>query len=158
MIKYNFTINSHPYQVEVDRLEGETAKVTVNGHLYEVKIEGGAVAGIKPLTKANPATASSVASAAPSAGVGVGANQATSPAKDRTISQGETGIPAPLPGTITEVVVSQRQSIKKGERLLVLESMKIGNDITSPQDGTVKEILVSKGDVVQEDQILVIIE
>ncbi len=158
MIKYNFTINSHPYQVEVNRLEGETAKVTVNGHLYEVKIEGGAAAGIKPLSKASPATASSAASPVVSTSPAAGTNQATTPAKDRSISQGETGVPAPLPGTITEVVVSQGQSIKKGERLLVLESMKIGNDITSPQDGTVKEILISKGDVVQEDQILVIID
>ncbi len=164
MIKYNFNINSHPYQVEVDRLEGDMAKVTVNGQLYEVKIEGGAPAqvkrSVKPAESIGIQTSKAVQANEETQPVSVGMTHSGSMAalSGAAVPQGRTGIPAPLPGTITEVLVSPGQSVRKGERLLVLESMKIGNDITSPRDGTVTDIPANKGDAVQEDQILVIIE
>ncbi len=165
MIKYNFKINSHPYQVEVENIQDGKAKVCVNGQEYEVLIEGGAPAQVKRFAKSaegigiQPNTAAAVNSAGPSgAAASNGSVSAIGPKGPGTaVPQGQAGIPAPLPGTVTEVLVSPGQSIKKGERVLVLESMKIGNDITSPCDGAVKEILVTQGDSVQEDDILVII-
>ncbi len=161
MIKYNFNINSHPYQVEVENIQDGKAKVCVNGQEYEVLIEGGAPAEVKRSVK--PAEGIGIQPFAPAqTAVGMqtgpaGANGSIGPKGPAAVPQGQTGIPAPLPGTITEVLVGPGQSVKKGERILVLESMKIGNDITSPRDGIVKEILVIQGDSVQEDDILVII-
>lgn len=168
MIKYNFNINSHPYQVEVENIQDGKAKVCVNGQEYEVLIEGGAPAqvtrsaksaegiGIQPSAVALTGPVGAAASGEASGSVGT-VSSIGPKCPGAAVPQGQTGIPAPLPGTITEVLVGPGQSVKKGERVLVLESMKIGNDITSPCDGTVKEILVSQGDSVQEDDILVII-
>lgn len=161
MIKYNFNINSHPYQVEVENIQDGKAKVCVNGQEYEVLIEGGAPAQVTRSAKSAKGIGIQTNATAQTA-VGmqtgpVGANGSIGPKGQAAVPQGQTGIPAPLPGTITEVLVGPGQNVKKGERVLVLESMKIGNDITSPCDGAVKEILVTQGDSVQEDDILVII-
>ncbi len=157
MIKYNFTINSHPYLVEVGNIQDGKANVCVNGQDYEVVIEGGAPAQVSRSVK-------------PAEGIGIQASESAPTSSARqvdsarplgpsgpTVQAGQTGIPAPLPGTITNVLVRIGQSVRKGERVLVLESMKIENDITAAQDGIVKEILVTKGDSVQEDDTLIII-
>ncbi len=158
MIKYNFNINSHPYQVEVENIQDGKAKVCVNGQEYEVLIEGGAPAEVKRGVKPAEGIGLQPSATAPFNSDGsVGTSSSIGPKGPAAVPQGQTGIPAPLPGTITEVLVGPGQSVKKGERILVLESMKIGNDITSPRDGIVKEILVIQGDSVQEDDILVII-
>ncbi len=163
MIKYNFNINSHPYQVEVENIQDGKAKVCVNGQEYEVLIEGGAPAQVKRSAKTDEGIGLQTSTAVPASPAAqiAPARQAVSVGvagpSGAAVPKGQTGIPAPLPGTITEVLVRSGQSVIKGERVLVLESMKIGNDITSPRDGVVKEILVSQGDSVQEDDILVII-
>lgn len=64
---------------------------------------------------------------------------------------------SPMPGTILKVNVSQGQAVKAGDVLLVLEAMKMENDIVAPVDGTVKQLLVSKGSTVDTDQVLAVI-
>lgn len=149
MIKYDFTINSNHYQVEVGALQDGRAQVTVNGTAYDVEIEGGVPASVKPAPKAAAGIGIQSAPAIPV--------QAAPKAEAQGPGEGQIGIPAPLPGTVTNVLVSKGQKVSKGERVLVLESMKIENDITSPQDGTVCEVLAAKGDSVQEDQMLIIV-
>ena len=67
-----------------------------------------------------------------------------------------TKVPSPMPGTILSVNVSVGQAVKSGEVLLVLEAMKMENDIVAPCDGTVKQLLVSKGSTVNTDDVLVV--
>ena len=68
-----------------------------------------------------------------------------------------TNVPSPMPGTILSVNVAAGQAVKTGDVLMVLEAMKMENDIVAPCDGTVKQLLVSKGSTVNTDDILAII-
>lgn len=68
------------------------------------------------------------------------------------------GIKAPMPGTISDVKVTQGQNVKKGEVLLILEAMKMENELMSPKDGVVKSVHVAKGDSVNTADVLVVIE
>ena len=67
-------------------------------------------------------------------------------------------VKAPLPGTVLEVMVSVGDKVAAYDPVLMLEAMKMENEIASEDDGTVKEILVKKGDVVQPGQDLIILE
>ena len=119
--------------------------VTLNGKNYEVEVtEQEAVllnvsdVAAAPAPVAAPVTApAAVPAAAPVAGDG-------------------TKVPSPMPGTILSVNVSVGQTVKTGEVLLVLEAMKMENDIVAPCDGTVKQLLVSKGSTVNTDDVLVV--
>ena len=70
---------------------------------------------------------------------------------------GGTKVNAPMPGTIRDVVVSVGATVKKGDNLLVLEAMKMENEILSPADGTIKQVLVGKGASVNSGDVLVVI-
>ena len=114
-------------------------KVTVNGNVYEITLEVIDKADIK--TPAAPAqTAAPVQTAAPA------------PA-----AAGATTITAPMPGTILKVNVANGQAVKKGTVLMVLEAMKMENDIVAPCDGVVKQLPVTKGSTVNTDEVLAVI-
>lgn len=121
--------------------------ITVNGQSYDVQVDeiGGAAAPAMPV--AAPAVASAPA-AAPVA--------APAPAAVSVPASG-TKINAPMPGNIVEVSVKTGDSVKCGDKLVVLEAMKMENDITSPVDGTVASISVNKGDVVSTNDLLVVV-
>ena len=123
--------------------------VTLNNKKYEVEVnESNAV--LTSVYDAAPAMpAAPVMPAAPAA-----APQAAAPAQ--ASASGEKVV-SPMPGTILKVNVSQGQAVKAGDVLLVLEAMKMENDIVAPADGVVKQLLVSKGSTVDTDQILAII-
>ncbi len=70
---------------------------------------------------------------------------------------GEVAVKAPMPGLIVAIPVQEGQSVRKGERLVLLESMKMQNEIRAPQDGTVKAIRVRPGQSVEQNQILVVL-
>ncbi|MBE6786457.1 MAG: biotin/lipoyl-binding protein [Ruminococcaceae bacterium] len=121
--------------------------VNLNGKNYEVEVtEQEAV-----VTNVTAAAAAPVAApvAAPAA--------APAPAAVQTASAEGTTIPAPMPGTILSVSVAAGQAVKSGDVLMILEAMKMENDIVAPCDGTVKQILVSKGSTVNTDDILIVI-
>ncbi len=118
--------------------------VTLNGKNYEVEVtEQEAV-----LLSVNDAVAAPApVAAAPAAPV------AAAPA---AVAGDGTKVPSPMPGTILSVNVSVGQAVKTGDVLLVLEAMKMENDIVAPCDGTVKQLLVSKGSTVNTDDVLVV--
>ena len=121
--------------------------VTLNGKNYEVEVnetEAVLVSVSDAATVAAP-----VAPAAPAAAP-------ATPAAPAVSAEGTT-IPSPMPGTILSVSVSVGQTIKSGDVLMVLEAMKMENDIVAPCDGTVKQLLVSKGSTVNTDDVLVVI-
>ena len=119
--------------------------VTLNGKNYEVEVtECDAV--LLGVTDAAP-VAAPVPVAVPAA--------AAAPAPAAVAGDG-TKVPSPMPGTILSVNVTVGQAVKTGDVLMVLEAMKMENDIVAPCDGTVKQLLVSKGSTVNTDDVLAV--
>lgn len=121
--------------------------ITVNGTPYSVSVEetaAGAVPAAAPVAAAPVAPAA--APAAP-----VAAAKPAAPAG----AQGAVTVKSPMPGTILDVKVAVGDSVKAGDPLVILEAMKMENDIVAPQDGTVASIDVNKGDAVNSGDVLV---
>lgn len=144
MKSFKFTIDGHKYDTTVNELEGNMAEVTVNGSVFHVEIEKAEKPQVK-VAAPKPA-AHAAAPAAP---------KAESPKTD--IPAGGTKVVSPLPGSIIKVLVTEGQSVKKGDTLLTLESMKMENAVMSDCDGTVTKIAVAAGQTVMQDDVLVVI-
>ena len=137
MKQYKYTINGAQFDVTIDSIVGSKAKVEVNGIPFEVEMQGSAL-----VEEALPTVSTEAAAAPASAKSGPGAG---APVK------------APLPGVVTKILVKEGQGVKKGETVLVLEAMKMENNITAEADGTVTGICVSAGDSVMEGTTLITI-
>ena len=125
-------------------------KVTLNGRTYEVEVE----AGKAMLLDEYEAIAPSAPAAAPAAAPVAAAPAA--PAAPAVTAAGEA-VNAPMPGTILKVAVTAGQAVKEGELLVVLEAMKMENEIFAPKAGTVAQVLVNKGSSVDTGAALVVI-
>ena len=138
MKDFKFKIAGRDYTTKVEEQENGALLVTVNGKAYEVELPEQAHAAHKTIVKAAASAAPSAPSAAPSAAA----------AKGNTMS-------APLPGTITKVIAQAGQKVKKGDVLIVMEAMKMANDIVAEADGTVKAVCVSVGQSVNQGDALI---
>ena len=147
MKEYKFKINGNEYTVEVAGIEDHIATVSVNGAQYEVEIEGLAVSP-KPLTKTPKVVSTSTVPVTDDVPVRTARPEASATAGD---------VKSPLPGVILELSGKVGDSVKVGQRLLILEAMKMENNIDSDKEGVVKEIRVSKGDTVLEGDVLLTI-
>lgn len=149
MKQYKYTINGADYDVTIDSLNGNKAKVIVNGMSFDVEMQG--TLNESDLPDA-PAADASAAPAAPKAAAPAVAPKAAAPAG----APGK-GIPvkAPLPGVVTAINVNVGQKVKKGETVVVLEAMKMENNIAAECDGTVTSVCVAQGDSVMEGTVLV---
>lgn len=127
--KFNVTVNGTTYEVEVE----------------EVKAEGGAAPKAVPVQKATPAPAPAPKPATPAAAPKVAAGA------------GEHSIDAPMPGKVIKLVANEGAAVKAGEVLLILEAMKMQNEITADADGTVKKFNVAAGQSVKAHESLVIL-
>ena len=137
MKTYKFRINGNEYNVEINSIEGNLADVTVNGAAYKVEMENAPAAPAAPAATANPAAQSR--QDAPAA----------APAKPAPAPAGAgKAITSPLPGVIIEVSVKEGQAVKAGQKVAVIEAMKMENEIQASSDGTVTAVLVNKGDSV----------
>ena len=126
-------------------------KVTLNGRTYEVEVESGKAMLLDEydaIAPAAPAAAPVVAAPA--------AAPAATPAAPVVAGAGEA-VNAPMPGTILKVNVQNGQAVKEGDVLVVLEAMKMENEIMAPKAGTVSQVLVSKGSSVDTGAPLVVI-
>lgn len=127
-------------------------KVTVNGKSYEVDVEElGTAAPAAPVTPA-PAPAAA-ASPAPTASA---ASSATQAAPKGPIPDSAVVVKAPMPGKIS-AIKQENGSVTRGSVILVLEAMKMQNDIPAPQDGTLTEVRVAVGDNVKTGDVLAVI-
>ena len=152
MKQYKYTINGAQYDVTIDSIVGSKAKVEVNGVPFEVEMHGSSlVEEDLPTMSTEGAPAPAAAPAAPAA-----APAAAAPAAKSGPGAG-TPVKAPLPGVVTNILVAEGQAVKKGETVLVLEAMKMENNITAEADGAVTGICVAAGDSVMEGTTLLTI-
>lgn len=111
-------------------------KVTLNGKVYEVEVEKGEAILVDEYTAAAPAPVAAAPVAAPTAPA---APVAAAPAT------GGEAINAPLPGTVLDVKFSAGQAVKKGDIIVIIEAMKMENEVLAPRDGVVAGVFVQKG-------------
>ncbi len=142
MKDFKYTINGKSYKVKVTRIEQEYAELEVNGKSYEVQID-------KPVKK-QPAPATTPA---PAPRTATGEPVVSKP----TVNAGTSAIKSPLPGVIIDIMAKVGDEVKKGQKILILEAMKMENNINADRDGKIVEIKVNKGDSIMEGTDLVII-
>ena len=129
-------------------------KVTLNNKVYEVEVEEASAMLVDEYEALAPvAPAAAPVAAAPAAPVAAAPAAAPAPV---AAAAGEQ-VTAPMPGTILKVNVTQGAAVKKGDILVVLEAMKMENEILAPKDGTVEQIAVSKGATVDTGALLAVI-
>lgn len=150
MKKYNLTINGTKYSVDINEIEDNKANIEVNGTPYTVELDMESVPTMQksqpkvvrvaaPAPKPAPAAPTAVPTAAPAASAGC-------------------VVKSPLPGTILDIFVNVGDSVKAGQRIVLLEAMKMENNIDADRDGVVKEIRVRRSDSVMEGDVLLVIE
>ncbi len=127
-------------------------KVTLNGKTYEVEVEHGKAVLLDEYEALAPAQAVPAPVAAPAA-VPAAAPAHAAPVN---LAAGET-VSSPMPGNIIRIDVKQGDSVKAGQILVILEAMKMENEIVAPKDGTVAQVVTSKGSVVDTGAPLVVI-
>lgn len=152
MKQYKYKINGAQYDVTIDSIAGSVAKVEVNGIPFEVEMQGSALveSDLPEMSVAEGTPAAAPAPAAPSAPAAPAAAPAAGPGAGSPVK-------APLPGVVTSIAVSVGQAVKKGDTVLVLEAMKMENNITAETDGTVTGICCAAGDSVMEGTTLLTI-
>lgn len=143
MKTYKFKINGNAYEVAVKDVNGQNVDVEVNGKAYTVEMAEAPKAEKPKPVVARPA-------AAPAA--------APSPAPARPAAGAAGATKSPLPGTVLSVNVTVGQAVKAADVALVLEAMKMENNINCGKDGVVKAIYVQKGDNVLEGADLLLVE
>ena len=131
-------------------------KVTLNNRTYEVEVEQGEAMLVDEYEAFAPAAAAPApAPAAPVAAAPAAAAPAPAPAA-AALAAGEV-VKSPMPGNILKINVTLGQKVKEGDVLIVLEAMKMENEIVAPKAGTVAQIAVSKGQVVETGTPLIVI-
>ncbi|MCL6493373.1 MAG: biotin/lipoyl-binding protein [Ignavibacterium sp.] len=143
MKSFKFTIQGNKYDVNIVNVEENTAEIEVNGTIYKVEVDKKITASKTPKlvrTVAVPSTEttpSQLKTSAPTAPKGAGY------------------IKSPLPGVILDVYVKEGDQVKIGQKLILLEAMKMENNINADKEGIVKSVKVKKGDSVLEGDVLI---
>ena len=140
MKQFKYTINGNIYNVTVNKVEDTIAEVEVNGTPYKVLMDKPAKKQVITVTRPAQALTS------------------TTQVITRSGSGSAGAVKSPLPGVILSIECKVGDAIKKGQKLLILEAMKMENTISSDREGVVSEIKVNKGDSVLEGSDLVIIK
>ncbi len=147
MKNYKFKIHGTNYSVDIKSVERQTIELELNGTPYQVEVDK----EIKQIPKKVVLTNRQ---ASPSPTV----MQTTEKVTPKPTSSGAHGVKSPLPGTILDVFVNVGDRVKSGQKLVLLEAMKMENQIDADRDGVIKSVGVHKGDVIMEGDVLVTIE
>ena len=145
MKEYKFKINGKEYQVAIGEADGKMLNVNVNGADYQVELENA------PITAGNVPASTNKKAEAPAG------TSPAAPAPAAAPSGAGVTIKSPLPGIIISIDVKEGQAVKRGQKLAVIEAMKMENDILAEADGTVTAIHARKGDSVLEGADIVTI-
>ena len=144
MKKFKLTIDGKIFEVSVNEQDKNVAEVIVNGKPYTVAFEREDAPVSQPVRRAPVQKASNDAPAK---------KAAAAPAVKK-VGSGKS-INSPLPGNIFKILVSVGQVVKRGEQIIIIESMKMENSITADKDGTVKAIYIEVGQSVLQGDALV---
>ena len=156
MGKYNFRINGHDYQVDVNSVEGGIADVTVNGTDYKVELADAVPAPAQQAVRPAPQTVSTGAPAVTPQATAPAPQAAQTATASAPQGKGEV-VTAPLPGVILDIKVKVGDAVKTGQTVAVLEAMKMENEIESTASGTVTAVNAGKGDSVLEGAAIITI-
>lgn len=143
MKNYKFKINGNTYSVEIKNAEDDIIELELNGTPYKVELER------EKKTTHQVKSITSVSADKPKI-IDRPITNASAPAKGVSVK-------APLPGTILDVFVNVGDEVKEGQKILLLEAMKMENEINADKDGVIKEVRVRKGDTIMEGDTLVVI-
>ncbi|MFH2141342.1 MAG: biotin/lipoyl-containing protein [Bacteroidota bacterium] len=146
MKKFKFIINGNNYEVEIKSVENNFAELEVNGTIYKVEVDKD-IQTVKTPKLVRP-------KAIPSTDTPKDEDHKVMPEK---ISKSGTNILAPLPGVILEIIVKVGDTVAIGQKLIVLEAMKMENNIDSDTSGKIIDIKVNKGDSVMQGDPLIVI-
>ncbi len=138
MKKYKFTIRGNEYDVHLKDIEDNIAELDVNGTIYEVEIHG------EVKTSKTPTLVRKPVEKMPGEGE-----------IKKTASSGKQKVTAPLPGTILKISVSVGDTVAEGQNIMVMEAMKMENQIQTSKGGEVTSIKVNVGDSVLQDDVLI---
>ena len=144
MKEYKYTINGNKYEVTIAGIEDKIANVVVNGEEYKVEMEKEPEPQKKKVV-VKPVAPQPTATQAPASGSNARVNM-------------NNAVKAPLPGVITEIKVAVGDEVKAGDTVVVLEAMKMANNLDAEKGGKVTAVLVQEGESVMEDTPLVVIE
>ncbi len=144
MKEYKYTINGNKYEVVVGDITDNIATLTVNGEEYTVEMEK------QPEPEKKKPVVKAASSAAESSDSSTTSNKAS--------VNKANAVKAPLPGVITDIKVAEGDEVKAGDTVVVLEAMKMANNLTAEKDGKVTAICVKIGESVMEDDALIVIE
>ena len=158
MAKYQYTVKGVDYEVEIQDIEGNIANVTVNGIPFEVEMKQPVKAGKQKVKlseerRAEGSEERRVKSEESNSSSASAASTSSAP----TAAAGKPVV-APLPGTINEIKVKVGDKVNAGDTVVILEAMKMQNNIEAETSGTITSINVNKGDVVMEGDTLVTIK
>lgn len=137
MKTFKFIIKGHEYEVEIKKFDDNLAEVEVNGTIYQVEMKR------ETRTTKTPVIVRTEKPAPRSAH------------KFKKKIGGSYELRAPLPGNIMQVFVKENDEVKKGDKILAYEAMKMENTLVSEKDGTVKKVLIRPGDSVLEGDLLI---
>lgn len=141
MKEFKYTIDGQEYTVQIEGVEGNIASLNVNGEAFKVEMEKEAEPEKKKVVLGQPA-----------------AEQAESETASVANVNTANALKAPLPGVVTEIKVAVGDEVKVGDTVIVLEAMKMANNLEAEKDGKVTAICVKQGESVLEDSPLVVIE
>lgn len=141
MKEFKYTIDGQEYTVQIEGVEGNIASLNVNGEAFKVEMEKEAEPEKKKVVLGQPA-----------------AEQAESETASAANVNTANALKAPLPGVVTEIKVAVGDEVKVGDTIIVLEAMKMANNLEAEKDGKVTAICVKQGESVLEDSPLVVIE
>ena len=158
MAKYQYTVKGVDYEVEIQDIEGNIANVTVNGIPFEVEMKQPVKAGKQKVKlseerRAEESEERRVKSEESNSSSASAASTSSAP----TTAAGKPVV-APLPGTINEIKVKVGDKVNAGDTVVILEAMKMQNNIEAETSGTITSINVNKGDAVMEGDTLVTIK
>ena len=152
-MKYEYKVKGVDYVVEIEDIEGNIANVTVNGIPFEVEMKQPVKAGKQKVKLSEERSVKSEESNSSSAA----ANASSAPAAKPAAAASGKPVVAPLPGTINEIKVKVGDKVNAGDTVIILEAMKMQNNIEAETSGTITSINVNKGDAVMEGDTLVTI-
>lgn len=147
-MKYTVKLNQKVYEVEIERMTTQpSSQMSAAGTQAAASTQ--VLAAQSPAASARPAASAYAAASAPAYAASAGAPDGTGGA--------ETQVECPMPGKVLSISASVGQRVSAGDNLVVIEAMKMENEIVAPRDGTVKQILISQGTTVDTGDVLAVL-